>query len=86
MGRRAPGQIDERKKRITETCTNAGVEGSFGFETTGVFLAVAPHLGSQSGPKVPAPRLLPCERLPIVGSENTFADDTESKSRRRNYS
>ncbi len=29
-------------KQGSPTCTNAGVEGSFGFETTGVFLAGAP--------------------------------------------
>ena len=29
-------------KQGSPTCTNAGVKGSFGFETTGVFLAGAP--------------------------------------------
>jgi hypothetical protein len=29
-------------KQGSPTCTNAGVEGSYGFETTGVFLAAAP--------------------------------------------
>ncbi len=29
-------------KQGSPTCTNAGVKGSFGFETTGVFLAAAP--------------------------------------------
>ena len=32
-------------KQGSPTCTNAGVEGSFGFETTGVFLAGAPATG-----------------------------------------
>ena len=32
-------------KQGSPTCTNAGVEGSFGFETTGVFLAGAPAIG-----------------------------------------
>lgn len=32
-------------KQGSRTCTNAGVEGSFGFETTGVFLAGAPSTG-----------------------------------------
>jgi len=32
-------------KRGSPTCTNAGVTGSFGFETTGVFLAGAPAIG-----------------------------------------
>jgi hypothetical protein len=32
-------------KQGSPTCTNAGVEGSFGFETTGVFLAWAPAIG-----------------------------------------
>jgi hypothetical protein len=32
-------------KRGSPTCTNAGVEGRFGFETTGVFLAGAPAIG-----------------------------------------
>jgi hypothetical protein len=33
-------------KQGSPTCTNAGVEGSFGFETTGVFLAGAPATGA----------------------------------------
>jgi hypothetical protein len=33
-------------KQGSPTCTNAGVEGSFGFETTGVFLAGAPSTGA----------------------------------------
>jgi hypothetical protein len=32
-------------KQGSPTCTNAGVEGSFGFETTGAFLAGAPATG-----------------------------------------
>ncbi|MGA7293803.1 MAG: hypothetical protein WBW53_09565 [Terriglobales bacterium] len=32
-------------KQGSPTCTNAGVKGSFGFETTGVFLAGAPVTG-----------------------------------------
>ena len=32
-------------KQGSPTCTNAGVEGSFGFETTGLFLAGAPATG-----------------------------------------
>ena len=32
-------------KQGSPTCTNAGVKGSFGFETTGVFLAGAPATG-----------------------------------------
>lgn len=32
-------------KQGSPTCTNAGVQGSFGFETTGVFLAGAPVTG-----------------------------------------
>jgi hypothetical protein len=32
-------------KQGSPTCTNAGVEGSFGFETTGLFLAGAPAIG-----------------------------------------
>jgi hypothetical protein len=32
-------------KQGSPTCTNAGVQGSFGFETTGVFLAGAPATG-----------------------------------------
>jgi hypothetical protein len=32
-------------KQGSPTCTNAGVKGSFGFETTGVFLAGAPAIG-----------------------------------------
>jgi hypothetical protein len=32
-------------KQGSPTCANAGVEGSFGFETTGVFLAGAPATG-----------------------------------------
>jgi hypothetical protein len=32
-------------KQGSPTCTNAGVKGSFGFETTGVFLAGAPFTG-----------------------------------------
>ena len=32
-------------KQGSPTCTNTGVEGSFGFETTGVFLAGAPATG-----------------------------------------
>ena len=32
-------------KQGSPTCTNAGVEGSFGFETTGIFLAGAPATG-----------------------------------------
>jgi hypothetical protein len=32
-------------KQGSLTCTNAGVEGSFGFETTGVFLPGAPAIG-----------------------------------------
>ena len=32
-------------KQGSPTCTNAGVEGSFGFETTGLFLAGAPVTG-----------------------------------------
>jgi hypothetical protein len=32
-------------KQGSPTCTNAGVRGSFGFETTGVFLAGAPAIG-----------------------------------------
>ena len=32
-------------KQGSPTCTNAGVEGSFGFEATGVFLAGAPVTG-----------------------------------------
>lgn len=33
-------------KQGSPTCTNAGVKGSFGFETTGVFLAGAPATGA----------------------------------------
>ena len=33
-------------KRASPTCTNAGLKGSFGFETTGVFLAGAPSIGA----------------------------------------
>jgi hypothetical protein len=33
-------------KQGSPNCTNAGVEGSFGFETTGVFLAGAPSTGA----------------------------------------
>jgi hypothetical protein len=33
-------------KQGSPTCTNAGVKGSFGFETTGVFLAGAPAIGA----------------------------------------
>jgi len=33
-------------KQGSPTCTNAGVKGSFGFETTGVFLAGAPAAGA----------------------------------------
>jgi hypothetical protein len=33
-------------KQGSPTCTNAGVEGSFGFEATGVFLAGAPATGA----------------------------------------
>jgi hypothetical protein len=33
-------------KQGSSTCTNAGVEGSFGFEATGVFLAGAPVTGA----------------------------------------
>lgn len=33
-------------KQGSPTCTNAGVEGSFGFETTGVFLPGAPATGA----------------------------------------
>jgi hypothetical protein len=33
-------------KQGSPTCTNAGVQGSFGFETTGVFLAGAPAIGA----------------------------------------
>ena len=33
-------------KQGSPTCTNAGLEGSFGFETTGVFLAGAPSIGA----------------------------------------
>ena len=33
-------------KQGSPTCNNAGVEGSFGFETTGVFLAGAPVTGA----------------------------------------
>ena len=36
---------DSRVKQGSPTCTNAGVEGSFGFEATGVFLAGAPVTG-----------------------------------------
>ena len=32
-------------KQGSPTCTNAGVEGSFGFEATGVFVAGAPVTG-----------------------------------------
>jgi hypothetical protein len=32
-------------KQGSPTCTNAGVQGRFGFETTGVFLAGAPAIG-----------------------------------------
>ncbi len=32
-------------KQGSPTCTNAGVEGSFGFEATGVFVAGAPFTG-----------------------------------------
>jgi hypothetical protein len=32
-------------KQGSPTCTNAAVEGSFGFETAGVFLAGAPAIG-----------------------------------------
>jgi hypothetical protein len=32
-------------KQGSPTCTNAGVKGSYGFETTGVFLAGAPAIG-----------------------------------------
>jgi hypothetical protein len=32
-------------KQGSPTCTNAGVKGSFGFETTGLFLAGAPATG-----------------------------------------
>ena len=32
-------------KQGSPTCTNSGVEGSFGFESTGVFLAGAPTIG-----------------------------------------
>ena len=33
-------------KQGSPTCTNAGAEGSFGFETTGIFLAGAPAIGA----------------------------------------
>lgn len=33
------------RKQGSPTCTNAGVQGSFGFETSGVFLAGAPAIG-----------------------------------------
>jgi hypothetical protein len=33
-------------KQGSPTCTNAGVKGSFGFETTGIFLAGAPAIGA----------------------------------------
>ena len=33
-------------KQGSPTCTNAGVKGSFGFETTGVLLAEAPATGA----------------------------------------
>jgi len=33
-------------KQAFPTCTNAGVKGSYGFETTGVYLAGAPAIGS----------------------------------------
>jgi len=33
-------------KQGSPTCTNAGLKGSFGFETTGVFLAGAPFIGA----------------------------------------
>jgi hypothetical protein len=33
-------------KQASPTCTNAGVQGRFGFETTGVFLAGAPAIGA----------------------------------------
>jgi hypothetical protein len=33
-------------KQGSPTCTNAGLKGSFGFETTGVFLAGAPSIGA----------------------------------------
>jgi len=33
-------------KQGSPTCTNVGVKGSFGFEATGVFLAVAPATGA----------------------------------------
>jgi hypothetical protein len=33
-------------KQGSPTCTNAGVKGSFGFETTGVYLAGAPATGA----------------------------------------
>jgi hypothetical protein len=33
-------------KQGSPTCTNAGVKGRFGFETTGVFLAGAPTIGA----------------------------------------
>ena len=36
-------------KQKSPTCTNAGIEGTFGFETTGVFLAGAP-VHRSSGP------------------------------------
>lgn len=32
-------------KQVSPTCTNAGVQGRFGFETTGQFLAGAPAVG-----------------------------------------
>ena len=32
-------------KQGSPTCTNAGVRGGFGFETTGLFLAGAPFTG-----------------------------------------
>jgi hypothetical protein len=33
-------------KQGSPTCTDAGIQGSFGFETTGVFLAGAPATGA----------------------------------------
>ena len=33
-------------KQGSPNCTNAGVKGGFGFETTGVFLAGAPAIGA----------------------------------------
>ncbi len=42
-----PGAISEGfgMKQGSPTCTNAGVTGSFGFETTGIFFAGAPFIG-----------------------------------------